>query len=306
MIVLDRSAPLPVGEQLVQQLRFQIASGVYRPGARVPSTRALGERVGVSFHTVRKAYQKLAEEGVLEVKRGGYRVAEPAPLSKAERLERAATTMQSALQKLVALGLTEDETELVVGEQLAFFERPGGRRRIVFAAPYREMADAGAAQAEAALQERVEGALLGDLRRAAGAEAVITPLPSLADVRRAVPAAEVVGVDVRYPYAALENVARLASSDAVALVTRHGDAAEPLGAVLRDRAGFAGELLSITVEAERQAVDRVVRQAAFVVFTPAARRRVRPLAQRNERPHAEIAPVVTDESIARLRDAVGR
>ena len=42
MIQLDREASTPVGEQLVEQLRFQLATGRFRPGQTLPSTRELG------------------------------------------------------------------------------------------------------------------------------------------------------------------------------------------------------------------------------------------------------------------------
>ena len=71
MIELDRDAPLPLAEQLVEAMRYEIASGRYRPGSGLPSTRVMGDQLGISFHTVRKAYQRLAEEGIVDVRRGG-------------------------------------------------------------------------------------------------------------------------------------------------------------------------------------------------------------------------------------------
>ncbi|MEM1056097.1 MAG: GntR family transcriptional regulator [Bacteroidota bacterium] len=307
MITLDRDAPLSVGEQLVEQLRYVIGAGKYRPGDRLPSTRGLGEQVGVSFHTVRKAYQRLAEEGVLDVRRGGgYYVAQTSGLSTAERMERAGATMQEALQKLVALGLDEDETDLVVHEQLAYFERPGTRRSLVFAGTYRELAEAGAEQAGAALQERVEPVLVSDLRRHAGADAVVAPLASVQSVRRALPEAEVVGVDIRFPYDTLERLTRRLPNETVALVTRYRDGASPLENALRLQSGFEGSLLTITTDQERRAIEQVIRQADLVLYTPGTRRRVRTLAQSNEKAHAEVAPVLTSESLERVRQSVGR
>ncbi|OZC02587.1 GntR family transcriptional regulator [Rubricoccus marinus] len=307
MITLDRDAPLSVGEQLVEQLRFQVAAGQYKPGDRLPSTRALGDQVGVSFHTVRKAYQRLADENLLEVRRGGgYFVSQPVPLSTAERMERGSATVQDALQKLVALGLDEEEMDYVVQEQLAYFERPGARRTLLFAGPYRELAEAGAEQASAALQERVEAVLVADLRRHAEADAVIAPLASIQVVKRAVPKAEVVGVDVRFPYDTLERVAQRAKGETVALITRSRDGAAPIEAALREQSGFDGAFIAITTDEERRRIEQVVRQADLVLYTPGARRRVRALAQTNERPHAEVAPVVTQESLERVRQTVGR
>ena len=120
MITLDRDAPLSVGEQLVEQLRYVIGAGKYRPGERLPSTRALGDQVGVSFHTVRKAYQRLAEEGVLDVRRGGgYYVSKTSALPTAERMERASATVQEALQKLVARTAYSESLDSLVNSSSA-------------------------------------------------------------------------------------------------------------------------------------------------------------------------------------------
>ncbi len=305
MIVLDRGAPLPIGEQLVEQMRFQLASGRYRPGERLPSTRVLADQLGISFHTVRKAYQRLAEEGLLDTRRGGgFHAVERPALSRAERLERGAAVVQDALQKLVGLGLSDDEATYVIEEQRQFFESPGTRRKLLFAAPYRELAESGAEQLTGVLQERVEPVVLADLARHADADVVTVPMPHVRQAVQAVPAAEVVGVAVGWPHDALEKVARLSASESVGLVTRQGDAVEPLLAALRAQAGLAGPALALTVEVDRARLDGLIRQAALVLYTPQVRRRVRPLVA--ERPHAELTPVVAAESLARVRETVGR
>jgi GntR family transcriptional regulator/MocR family aminotransferase len=52
-------------------------SGVYGPGAHLPSTRALGAELGVSRTTVTAAYEQLLAEGFLVTRQGAKtRVAE--------------------------------------------------------------------------------------------------------------------------------------------------------------------------------------------------------------------------------------
>ncbi len=136
MITLDRSSSTPVGEQLAEQLRYQIVSGRYRVGDALPSTRALGDQVGVSFHTVRKAYQALQADGLVEARVGsGYTVTEHVPLAKGERMERGAAVVHEALQRLLGLGLTEAEVEYLVHEQLGLLDHAGRARKVLFVAP---------------------------------------------------------------------------------------------------------------------------------------------------------------------------
>ncbi|UEM07239.1 PLP-dependent aminotransferase family protein (plasmid) [Skermanella rosea] len=51
-------------------IKDQIAEGVYPPGARLPSSRALAADLGVSRTTVTAAYEQLAAEGYLEARQG--------------------------------------------------------------------------------------------------------------------------------------------------------------------------------------------------------------------------------------------
>ena len=109
---IDRDANMPVREQLINQLRYLIASGHYKVNETLPSTRTLGDQLDISFHTVRKAYQELEDEGLLSSRVGsGYRVEERTPLAKSERMERGAKVVNDTLQQLVGLGLSDAEIE---------------------------------------------------------------------------------------------------------------------------------------------------------------------------------------------------
>jgi len=70
LITLQRNSGLPVFRQICDQIRFQVAAGVLRAGAEIPSTRDLGERLGINPMTVSKAYALLEQEGVLERRPG--------------------------------------------------------------------------------------------------------------------------------------------------------------------------------------------------------------------------------------------
>jgi GntR family transcriptional regulator len=305
MIDVDHAGPLPVSEQLVQQLRYQIAAGRYPPGERLPSTRSLAARLGISFHTVRKAYQRLADEGLVDVRRGGgFRVRERRALSRAERMERGAAVVQEALQKLVALGLSDQETEFVLEEQRTYAEPPGGRRKLLFAAGYVELAETGAEQLAGLLLEAVEPVTLDALGRHADAEVVVVPLADVRTAVAALPRAEILGVMIDWPHDVLARIARLGVSDSVALIVRQGDAIDPLTATVRAEAGFPGTIYALTAEADRPRLEAMIRRSDTVLYTPQVRRRVRPLI--GERPAGELAAVLSPESLSRVREAVGR
>ena len=64
-LALDPAAPLSLQQQLRQKLVDAVHRGVLRPGKRLPSSRLLAERLGVSRNTVSLAYDALLAEGYL-------------------------------------------------------------------------------------------------------------------------------------------------------------------------------------------------------------------------------------------------
>lgn len=56
--------------QIAAVLRREIESGALPPGARVPAVRALAQREGVAHATANRALAMLAEEGLIEARRG--------------------------------------------------------------------------------------------------------------------------------------------------------------------------------------------------------------------------------------------
>ena len=67
---VDPHSGVPVYRQLMDQVRFHVASGLLEPGAELPSTRVLSARLGVNPMTVSKAYGLLEAEGLLERRPG--------------------------------------------------------------------------------------------------------------------------------------------------------------------------------------------------------------------------------------------
>ena len=67
---LDRDSDVPLHTQVYAGLRDSILDGRLRPGASIPSTRALPSLLGVSRNTVLEAYNQLLAEGFIEPRVG--------------------------------------------------------------------------------------------------------------------------------------------------------------------------------------------------------------------------------------------
>ncbi|MEM8600056.1 MAG: GntR family transcriptional regulator [Bacteroidota bacterium] len=305
MIDIDRGSALPVSEQLVQQLRYLIGAGRYRAGELLPSTRALGDQLGLSFHTVRKAYQALEADGLVEAKPGsGYWVAERAPLTPSERRERGAAIVEEALHALVGLGLSDDEIDLVIQEQLAYREPVAQRRKVLFVGSFLEEAEVGARHLEAVLQEPVEAVTLAALDAHADADLIVTVHKRFAEVQSHAPRAHLASVLLYPPRSVLDAVARLSPTATVGLAARHSDAFAPIRDALRYHAGFTGQILTLPTEAPRDTLAPLIAQIDFLLYTAGVRRRFRSLA--GDLPHAEYAPLAERGALDAIRDGFSR
>ncbi|GAA3575355.1 PLP-dependent aminotransferase family protein [Amycolatopsis ultiminotia] len=69
-VSLDRAADIPLAVQLADALREAAAGGHLRGGDRLPSTRALAERLGVSRTVTSAAYEQLHAEGWIAGRHG--------------------------------------------------------------------------------------------------------------------------------------------------------------------------------------------------------------------------------------------
>lgn len=70
IIRVDPHSGVPVYRQIVDQVRFQVGSGILSAGTELPSTRDLSRKLGVNPMTVSKAYAILEDEKILERRPG--------------------------------------------------------------------------------------------------------------------------------------------------------------------------------------------------------------------------------------------
>ena len=69
-IDIDRSGPIPLYYQLASRIEAAILDGRIPAGARIDNEVGLGERLGISRPTVRRAIQDLVDKGLLVRRRG--------------------------------------------------------------------------------------------------------------------------------------------------------------------------------------------------------------------------------------------
>ncbi len=68
--IIDYSSGTPIYRQIIDQIRFGIASGQLQLGEQLPTVRALAVELKVNLNTISKAYKELEIKNVLATQQG--------------------------------------------------------------------------------------------------------------------------------------------------------------------------------------------------------------------------------------------
>jgi GntR family transcriptional regulator len=293
-----------IRDQLVEQLRYLIATGHYAVNESLPSTRTLGDQLDISFHTVRKAYKELEEEGLLEAKMGsGYTVKERTPLGKSERIERGAEVIQETLRRLVGLGLSDAEIESLFQEQANLLDHASLERKLIVTGPHVELNEIWAQQLSTALQQTVRPVPLSQLGRHQDADYAFTTFTHLTQVLEQIPRGDTLGFVTHLPVQIMERVARLLDHESLGLITRYRDTIPPLSEVLRTDTAFGGQVIGASIEEGTDHLSNVMEQTDLLLYTPDSKRRLLPFLD-EESDHAELTVLISQDSIDSILEAV--
>ena len=87
-IHISPSDGLPIYLQIINQVKYLVASGRLAPGEELPPIRTLAQELVINPNTVARAYRELELAGVVEKRRtaGTYVSATGSPLARRERL----------------------------------------------------------------------------------------------------------------------------------------------------------------------------------------------------------------------------
>ena len=69
-IRIDPGDGVPIYRQIVNQIRYAVASGLLEPGDELPTIRALALTLKVTPNTIVKAYEELEAAGILQKRHG--------------------------------------------------------------------------------------------------------------------------------------------------------------------------------------------------------------------------------------------
>lgn len=116
-IILNNASMIPIYEQLVEQVKNLILSGELPENEALPSVRTLAAALKISALTVKKAYDKLEEDGfVVTVHgKGTYVASTNRSLAMEARRRAVEEDFTRALDKARAVGMTPSEIRELLG-----------------------------------------------------------------------------------------------------------------------------------------------------------------------------------------------
>jgi GntR family transcriptional regulator len=118
---------VPIYLQIVNQVKYLVASGRLAPGEEMPPIRVLSEQLLVNPNTVARAYRELELAGVVTKRRtaGTYVSAAGSPLARRERVRILTERIDALLAEARQMNIsTEEIVELLQQREDAMNEQP--------------------------------------------------------------------------------------------------------------------------------------------------------------------------------------
>lgn len=115
-IILNHSSMVPIYEQLMEQIKSDIIQSELKEGEALPSVRTLAGELRISALTVKKAYDKLEEEGFVTTVhgKGTYVSASDKQLALEARQKVIEDDFDKVINRALSMGMKKEEISEVV------------------------------------------------------------------------------------------------------------------------------------------------------------------------------------------------
>ena len=115
-IIVNHSSMQPIYEQIGDQIKEKIMHGILKADTPLPSVRTLAKELKVSALTVKKAYDKLEEDGFVTTihGKGTYVTASDQQLAKEARQREAEADFEKAIDRALSMGMSKEEISEIV------------------------------------------------------------------------------------------------------------------------------------------------------------------------------------------------
>ena len=116
-ILLNNNSMVPIYEQLMDQVKSEIINGTLKENDSLPSVRALSGELRISALTVKKAYDRLEEEGFVVTvhAKGTYVAATNRQLTMEARRKSVEDDFAAVVDRARSVGFSKDEIREIIG-----------------------------------------------------------------------------------------------------------------------------------------------------------------------------------------------
>ncbi len=110
-IIIDHNSMIPIYEQIINQIKSQVSRGELKENDSLPSVRSLSKDLRISALTVKKAYDRLEEEGFVVTihGKGSYIAAANQELILEEQKKELEEELERIVKRSRSCGISDDE-----------------------------------------------------------------------------------------------------------------------------------------------------------------------------------------------------
>ncbi len=121
---------MPIYRQIIDQIKYQVATGVLKKGDKISSVRELASKLAVNQNTILKVYNELCRQNVLRIERGDgtYVSSNKQNIPAAERKKTVSNVLREAAILAIQLELPIEQVgELLQKEYEGIISQRAGR-----------------------------------------------------------------------------------------------------------------------------------------------------------------------------------
>ncbi len=115
---INQTLDIPIYQQLVDKIRAAVKAGTLNTGAQLPTVQELSDRLGVARGTIKRAYDELEHEGMIEKIRGRGTFICQQRLDSGSRKDRAMAAIDDLLDSLEEMGFSAGEVNIFLDLKL--------------------------------------------------------------------------------------------------------------------------------------------------------------------------------------------
>jgi len=109
---INTELDVPIYQQLVDKIRSGVKMGTLLPGQQLPTVQEISQKLGIARGTIKRAYDELEHQGLLEKIQGRGTFICYQPANSGSRKEQAMAAINDLLDKLEAMGFSQTEINI--------------------------------------------------------------------------------------------------------------------------------------------------------------------------------------------------